>query len=126
MYEIIYSDGEIYRGGEPENSLWNDMPLKPIKKIEYNLLGHSIIFEGYESYNHLKEMGQFFGKYNKNRILKVYLMAKKGNIVYSFVFNLLDGMLYQETADFGKEYYGKPTIGWKEGMKDLNPTYNFI
>jgi hypothetical protein len=126
MYTLVFNDGEVFLGGEPENSLWNNMPLKPIRKIEYNLLGHTVIFEGYESYNHLVEKVQFIHNAKGTRISKIVLMAKKNNIIYSYIFDLLNNRIDTETAEFGKEYYGKPTTGWKEGMKEGNPIYKLI
>ena len=126
MYKIIFNDNEIWAGGEPINSKWNQMPDKPIKKIEYSLWGYTVTFEGYESYNHLKENTMFFLKENQARISKVFLMAKKGNIVYSFMFDYFSREIITTSAEFGKEYYGKNTKGWKEGLKDTDTKYSMV
>ena len=126
MYRITFKNEEVWMGGEPDNSNWNKMPNKPIKKIEYTLWGHTVIFEGYEAYNHLRENTHFFLKENQARISKVFLMAKKGNVVYSFVFDYFNKEIITTSAEFGKEYYGKDTKGWKEGLKDTETKYSMV
>jgi len=126
MYRIIFNDGDIWLGSEPEQSNWKQMPNKPIKKIEYTLFNKKAIFEGYESYNHLVERTCFIFNNNKEKINKVFLMARKKDSVYCFVFDLFAKEVYPSTYIFGKEYYGKPTSGWKEGLKDSSTYYNLI
>lgn len=126
MYKVMFVDNTIFNGGNPENSLWNNMPNKPIKKIEYTLLGHTVTFEGYESYNHLKEKAQFLLQNNEIRLSKVILMAKKGNVVYSFIFDYFTKEILTTTSEFGKEYYGKETSGWKTGLQNTETTYSVV
>jgi len=126
MYKIIFVDNENWLGGEPQNSNWNKMPNKSIKKIEYNLWGYTVTFEGYEAYNHLKESTHFFLKENEARLSKVILMAKKAGVVYSIVFDYFKKEIIPVTADFGKEYYGKSTKGWKSGLENTETHYNIV
>jgi hypothetical protein len=123
MYKIIFNDDTEFIGGEYNNSKWNEIPNKPIKKISYNLLNHTIIFEEYEAYNHLVEKVQFILNNNQAAIGKIFLMAKKNNIVYTIIFDLFNKKIYQETYEFGKEYYGGSTSGWKQGILSENPIY---
>lgn len=126
MYKIIFNDDTEFIGGEYNNSKWNEIPNKPIKKISYNLLNHTIIFEEYEAYNHLVEKIQFILNNNQTAISKIFLMAKKNNIVYTIIFDLFNKKIYQETYEFGEEYYGKSTSGWKQGILSENLTYKII
>lgn len=126
MYKIIFNDDTEFIGGEYNNSKWNEIPNKPIKKISYNLLNHTIIFEEYEAYNHLVEKVQFILNNNQAAIGKIFLMAKKNNIVYTIIFDLFNKKIYQETYEFGREYYGGSTSGWKQGILSENPTYKII
>jgi len=126
MYKTFFEDNTEFIGGNPENSLWNKMPDKPIKKIEYSLLNHTAIFENYESYNHLAEKVEFILTNKKCRITKVLLMAKKNDIVYIFIFDLFLKKVYQDSYTFGKEYCGKSTTGWKKGLENLSTHYCLI
>lgn len=116
MYKIIYDEGEFI-GGQPHNSKWNNQPIKPIKRIEYKLLGKTAVFAGFESYNHLIEKGHFVLQ-GKDRLLNVYLMALKNDKVYIFKFDLITNEVTEQIKPKGKEYYGTATTGWKEGLKD--------
>jgi len=123
MYEITFVNGEIWHGGDIERSKWNEMPNKPIRTIHYQLLNHSMIFENYEAYNHIVERTHLILNKEKEFISKIILMAKKGDIVYSCIFDLLSNKVYQETCEFGKEYYKQATSGWKEGLKNKDIIY---
>jgi len=126
MYTITHKDGQIWQGGSIERSLWNEMPIKPISKIEYTLFKHTLILENYESYNHLIEKTQSLLNDNRIKITRIILMAKKENRVYNFIFDLSDNEIKLEINEFGQEYYGKKTSGWKEGIEDSTPTYKVI
>ena len=128
MYTIVFNDGEVWLGGEPQNSQWNEMPKKPIKKIEYNLLGHTMIFEGYEAYNHIVERASFLlTKSNMpERISKIFVMAKKRNKIYTYLIDIFKNEIDTVCLEFGKEYYGKSTTGWKEGIQEENPTFKLL
>jgi len=125
-YYIQFQDGQVWQGGSIERSLWNEMPLKPISKIEYTLFKHTLILENYESYNHLIEKTQSLLNDNRIKITRIILMAKKENRVYNFIFDLSDNEIKLEINEFGQEYYGKKTSGWKEGIEDSTPTYKVI
>ncbi|MFH0805987.1 MAG: hypothetical protein V1901_03880 [Patescibacteria group bacterium] len=127
MYKIIFEDNTEFIGEDLQNSKWNEMPNKKIKKIEYSLLGKIVILENYEAYNHLIEHSIFILANQKPRINRILLMAKKDNRVYIFIFNLLNKELYiEKTCDFGKEYHGGSTIGWKQGLQSEIIKYNII
>lgn len=126
MYKIIFEDLSEFIGGDLENSKWNEIPNKPIKKIEYSLLEKTAILENYEAYNHLVERVEFILINNKPRINKILLMAKKNNTVYIFIFDLFTKEIYSEVHEFGKEYYGNFTTGWKLGILHQNPTYKIL
>jgi hypothetical protein len=114
MYEIEFIDGEFWGGGLPENSRWNSIPKKPIKQIKYYLLNQPIVLNNYDAYNHLVEKISTFD--GRQSITEVILMGKKGNRVDIIIFDLQKKQIYKQTKEFGKEYYGKPTSGWKLGI----------
>jgi hypothetical protein len=117
-YLIKYlNDDSIYIGGNPQNSKWNNQPLKPIKRIEYKLLGKTAIFEGFEAYNHLIERGHFVLQ-GKEKLLNVYLMGLKNDKIFIFKFDLTTNEIIEQIKPKNKEYYGTATTGWKEGLKD--------
>lgn len=124
MYTITFQDGEIWRGGNIENSKWNEMPNKIIDKISYTLHKQTIDISGYESYNHLVERTQNILD-GKTKITKIFLLAKDGAIVIKFIFDFNIKKWNTEGGIFGQEYYNKPTSGWKKGLKTLFPTTNF-
>jgi hypothetical protein len=49
-------------------------------------------------------------------------LAKKGNQVLRFIFDLTKQELIIDEVLFGQEYKGNPSSGWKEGLYD-NPQY---
>lgn len=116
MYTLTFQNGECWIGGEPDNSKWNEIPDKPIKKIEYKISDNEIIFENYDAYNHLVERIKTFD--GRNKIIKIYVMAKKDTSAYIFEFDLFKREVISRIANFGNEYYGKATTGWKTGIAE--------
>lgn len=124
MYKIIFIDNTIFIGGNPDNSKWNLMPLKPIKCLEYNLGKKQLRLEGYEAYNHLVERIVVLGR--GKRINKVILMAKKEENILKIIFDFVENKIKYDVADFGKEYKGQATTGWKKGIIGENPKCQII
>lgn len=124
MYRITFNDGTHFDGGEPHASKWNEMPQKPIKKLEYNIHGKNIVMEGYEAYNHLIEHRNMIQGNNKiNHISNLILMGKKGNDIFKIIYSFRTKKIKYDIVKFGKEYNNKPTTGWKPGIKsDKKPT----
>lgn len=123
MHIITFEDLSIWQGGEPNNSKWNEMPNKAIKKIEYSLFNRTIIFENYEAYNHIVEYSTILYGNNTSRITKVLLIAKKGNASYIYTFDLLARECYTSSTEYGREYNNKEIIGWKKGLENKETTY---
>ena len=124
MYKVYFEDNTIFEGGNITDSKWNLMPSKPIIKIEYDLLNlnHTIVIEGYDSYNHIIEKGYgLFGNAMKNQILQIILMGKVQNKVHNVIFNFLTKEVTQTITEFGKEFRNKPTLGWKTGKITNQP-----
>lgn len=118
MYKIIFDDNSTYSNGQDlNNSGWNEMPNKSIKKIEYNLLGHTLILEGYELYNHLVMHSNFLFL-KENTIIKVILLAKNGTNVKKFTFDLINDNLIEDKVIYGKELNNSFTTGWKKGIEN--------
>lgn len=122
MYKVTFNDNTSFQGGEFYDSKWNEMPSKQIQKLEYWLGDKILVLEGYEAYNHHVQWTVFpFRKQKIKKPLKIMLMAKRGNEVLIFSYNLTTGKLDATVKEFGKEYYGKPTTGWKEGLEQSLP-----
>ena len=116
MYKVTFTDNSEFIGGEFTDSKWNEMPQKPIQKIEYKMGNKNIIAEGYEAYNHVVEKLYVFQK--GQAISKVMLMLKKDEDVLVLVYNLIRKKFDYEIAIFGKEYNNRATTGWKIGIEN--------
>lgn len=123
MHIITFEDLSIWQGGEPNNSRWNEMPNKAIKKIEYSLFNAKISFENYEAYNHIVEHSTMLFGNELPRITKILLIAKKGNISYIYTFDLLAKEGYTRSVEFGKEINDREVTGWKKGLENKETTY---
>lgn len=112
MYNVIFEDGSVFEGGEITNSKWNEMPDKAIKILEYPFETRELIFEGFESYNHLIEKIQVI-QHNENKLSKIIILAKHEDKIIQIHYDL-------ETRELSKhsgEYNGRQTTGWKRGVK---------
>jgi len=114
MYKVTFEDDTIFEGGSPINSKWNDMPSKPIKKLEYILEKQTILMEGYQAYNHATERHYKVSKGIEVRIL--WLMVKKENDIMIIKYDFKTRRIDYDVAEWGKEWKGKPTTGWKIGI----------
>jgi len=119
MYKITFIDSSIYIGGSVKDSKWNFMPLKPIKSLEYHIGKQRILLSGYEKYNHLVEHTIMLGI--GQRINRLILMAKKEENVLKIIFDFVKNKIKYDAADFGREYRGQSTTGWKEGIMGEKP-----
>lgn len=125
MYTITFEDNNIFVGGEPEDSKWNDIPNKAIKQIKYTYKNKTIVLEGYNEYCHIKKKGNFLIG-NFNGILQVILMARTKKESQLFIWDLIKGEFYTATTEIDKEYNGKKVTGWKKGLSSRIPTYKII
>lgn len=121
MYKIIFEDDSNFEGNSFEGS-WNKIPDKKIKKIEYKIGNKTLIFEGFEQYNHVVKLG--FG-INNNKIagvLAIYLLGKNRNKVHRRILNFVENKLEKNIVKWGKEYNNKPHVGWKKGLISETPS----
>jgi len=114
MYKVTFEDDTIFEGGSPTESKWNDMPKKRIKKLEYTIGNQTILMEGYEAYNHATERHYKVSKGVEIKIL--WLMVKKENDIMIIKYDLRTRRIDYDVAEWGKEWRGKPTSGWKLGI----------
>jgi len=124
MYTVTFSDGTIWKGGEPLKSNWNDMPKKPIAKLDYQVGSQTICFQGYQAYNHIVEKSIILSRGIQS--IKLMLMVKKGEDVLILMYDFKVKKIEYDTKIFGHEYNGKVTKGWKEGIEGLKPKTEFI
>jgi hypothetical protein len=131
MYEVTFTDGTIFKGGQPSNSLWDQMPDKPIRSILYSLTPFlEYKFSGFDSYNHTVERVRGVNT-TLEIINKVIIMGRTQNRVYEIMMDAKGGV-YQLVVENGKEYSpvskledgkfkgwvnGKPLSGWRHGVQ---------
>lgn len=125
MYKIIYQDGDIFNGGTADNSLWNQMPNKPIAELHYEYLGKSIVLKNYEAYNHLTKY-MFVVSSQQQCVAAVIIMALKAGKIKRFIYDLRNNELLIDEVLSEKEYNNKPASGWKAGLHNLNVEFKII
>lgn len=131
MYKVIFEDGTTFDGGTPINSLWSELPNKPIKSVEYWVTDKlHFLFEGFEEYNHCVERVRGVNL-PLDIATKAIIMARIAQRVYQVIFDLKRGTIYQLVVPWGEEYSpqevvkdgefkgwenGKPLSGWRQGL----------
>jgi len=127
MYTVTFADGTIFKGGEPRNSLWNDMPNKAIESLEYRCKNKTIKLSNYEAYNHVIEYTKVSNRLNI--IIDVMLMVKNKNDVLIIKLNLNNPdnpIRDYDVKSWGKEYRNAPHIGWKQGIINSKPKMEIL
>lgn len=116
LISIKFNNGEIWSGGSIGNSCWASMPNLSIQKLTYTIFNKQYIFNNYLKYNHLLEKVYIFNQ--KELLTQCIIMGLKDNdLVEGYSFNLKTQQVIKFVRFFGQEYNGKPTYGWKEGIK---------
>lgn len=134
LFIVIFSDNSSYKG---KNGLldtgWAAVPLKKIKRIFLRLPDNNVLtLQDYEKYNIMIEgtkdilrvSGKNIKQINANpRIEYIYFMGLKNGIVTSYRITMFEGKpgkdkfkkgdITRREYELGKEWYGKPTTGWK-------------
>lgn len=126
MYTILFSNNVKFKGGQPDNSKWNDIPKYPIKRLIYNYKGYKVILKGYKEYCHVVKRGRFLAGNRFEGILQVILMARVEKESYLFIWDLIKNEFYTGVTKIDKEYNGGKVLGWKEGLKDSFSTYQIV
>jgi hypothetical protein len=121
VYKITFEDGTTFVDKDDvNNSKWNTMPKKIIKRIDYELYGIKLKLENFESYNHLiKHANVILGR-KFDGIVGIIMLAKHKEINIQFFYNLITGEFEQKIIDINEL---KPSSGWKEGLKGEIPSY---
>ena len=120
MYQVTFTDGTEFTGAEPNESLWDQLPKKPIKSIVYWLNEDlKFIFTDFEEYCHLVERVKILNKADSSQkpiemLTKAIIMGRVSKRVYQVVFDLKRGSVYQLVAKYGEEYSSQETLG-KDG-----------
>lgn len=115
LYDIEFTDGTRFKGGNLKNTRWDEIPSKMIKRIKYRLAGREITVEGFDAYVNVKFYGKIVNSSSGDLLYAVALMARKGNAVWQFLFNLQEHTLVRNIVPFGCENEGRPVVGWKIG-----------
>jgi hypothetical protein len=127
LYQILFEDRTIFEGSNTYfDKKWSEMPDKNIAQIGFRLPdGNWLTLKGYEAYNHFIEATQDIYGSNKFILRYQYIMGKRGDKVHSYRITLFQdkdekyhlGDITRREYKFGEEYSGKPTAGWKSGIK---------
>jgi hypothetical protein len=132
MYQVTFIDGTEFAGGEPDQSMWDMLPDKPIQALTYWIKdSDKYHFTDFEEYNHCVERVQGVNG-GFQSISKVIVMGRVGKRVYEVLFDLTQGRVYQFVAPYGEEYgskaitnkegyitgweAGRPLTGWRFGI----------
>jgi hypothetical protein len=86
------------------------------------MFGKRITMRDFESYNHIVERAKMINKKSADTITAVYLMGKYKSQVYVIKFDLIHNLISNKIEEFGHEYNGGATTGWKEGLSTKEPT----
>lgn len=141
MYKVVFIDGSEFQGGEPNCSLWDQIPNKPIKSLTCWLNENlKFQFTNFEELCSCVERVQIFNKStqkSQEMVTKWIIMGRVGQRVYQVVYDLKRGEVYQLIAPWGAEYSnterigkdgafldwegGKPISGWLQGILEAYP-----
>lgn len=144
MYQVTFIDSTEFTGGEPESSMWDMLPKKPIKSIVYWLHeNEKYELSNFEEYCSCIERAVVVNPNGKEtgrpieRVTKAIIMGRIKERVYQVVFDLKRGTVYRLVTPWGQEYSnqeqvgqngeflryvnGKPLSGWLQGI--LNADY---
>ena len=115
MYKLFFEDGSSFIGGEYYESKWNEIPNKPITRLEYRFNGKCLYAEGYSAYNHLVEHVKNVTQ-GIQYISQIIILLKNGQDILQVKYNPHSSQVHYEISKFGEEYRGKSTTGWKTGL----------
>lgn len=125
MYDVTFEDGSVFHGAEPINSLWDELPNKPIKSISYWVNDSKFLLENFEEYNHCVERVRGVNV-SMDIVSRAMIMGRIGSRVYQVVFDLRTGAVTRLVVPYGQEYSsqftmnhaheGKPLTGWRIGL----------
>lgn len=121
MFKAYFIDGTTFEGRSLPDSQWNEMPDKPIEKLEYFFTNKKLIFEGYREYNHLFENKGGIGMPVKKT--KLFLMGREENRTCIATFDLMERKLYLTYTHIGHEYSNQILGGWKKGIPFGTPSF---
>jgi hypothetical protein len=113
LFEIIFDDGEIFKGGTMENTKWLEIPAnKKIKGILYHYaFGRTLALKDFDKVYHYIEVCKDLNGLNagKVRMDKLVLIVKKNNIntIYE------NGIKIKELSDEDEWIKSLNRIGWR-------------
>ncbi|HED05176.1 MAG TPA: hypothetical protein ENI61_00660 [Ignavibacteria bacterium] len=118
MYTVIFNDNSQFIGGSINDSKWNEMPNKPIKKLTY-YVKNTYGLSGFEKYNHLvTKVITVSPKIKEKSVIytELFLMGLRNQIVYMIIVDLMTGKVRRDARHSGSEYNGRKSEGWKLGI----------
>lgn len=120
MITVKFTDGELIQGRG-----WLDLPNKDIQKVKLQVETKTVIMEGYESYNYLN-IRSYITMGGQGLIQRQALLGRKGDEVRIICFNLNKKTYSNSITEFGKEFKGRPSTGWKTGIPHETPQYKIL
>lgn len=118
-FTVFYNDGSQFSGVASKRD-WDRIDVtKQIIKLQY-LYGNScVIMEGYDQYNHLREM---IGLSQKG-IVRILLMGRKEDTTDIIIFDLKNKNIYKEEKPLYEEYGKQILAGWQKGLLNNPKSY---
>lgn len=133
MYKLRFTDDTEFIGGEPNESLWNQIPVgKSIASLQYSFLGVGFLFKGFEAYNHIVERVIVLNKNNPlsrcEEVSRAILLCKWQNRVYEVIYDLKAQKVFQQVELLEQDVLSSDSwpvlkitpaaIGWIKGQFD--------
>ncbi len=122
LYTIIFEDNSVYQGGDLVNTLWANIPDKPIKKFTYYVPNTKQIIceENFLRVYHYVEVTQDIHQGNKGAVNLEYsyLIFEKEFEYEGYRINLqtkkIENLLLKKDNEYVKSLN---PMGWKKGGK---------
>ncbi len=115
-YRVIHGDDVFLSGDVRYNDpMWRASEFNDIHYLCFHLPdGGQVVLGGMDWYNLFVEVVQDIGGGNTSRAA-VYVLGRYDDRVYGYCVG--NGCVNAIEADFGKEYFGTPSNGWKPGIR---------
>lgn len=117
-YKVTFENGLYYMSPDirRKDPGWGSEEFNhPIGCIEFFLSNNNfLLLSGMIDYNFFVEVSQSLSGQNA-RIESFYFLGKQIHKNKVHVWQIKNGTIQYSIEDFGKEYNGTPTIGWKIG-----------
>lgn len=131
-FKAHFCDGSFFLSQDIRHKLqWASEPF-PSKIIQLDFflpITHNgkfqrLVLKGFEKYIVLIEVIDCMSSVSK--IESIWIMGKNMNSLVVHVFRIVEGRVEKACVAWGKEFYGTPVIGWKEGFPQSNTVFDMM